>query len=484
MGQLFSASKHTTSSLGLTRKIKVNFPDSSSEVSHHHHHPPTPSDDDLPLLKNAKGHYWYPVNGPKILDACGGAGVACLGHGRKDIVKAATKQMKAYQYASYAHFKLDPVLELSRFLTCSTGGKMQKVYLMCSGSEATEASLKLSIEYFQWINQPQRVNFIARHDSYHGTTLNSLSASGHHAHHLPFLSSILSHQRNFHHIPPFNAYRQQLPSESDSEFVTRKLAELENEFLRLGPETVAAVLLKPVVGAAMGCVPALPGYLPGVKSLCRKYGALLIFDEVMCGMGRTGSLHAWGFEADGEGATPDLRTIAKGFGGGYVPASALLVGKQIAGAVEEQGRVFTHGHTYQDHPVAAAAAMQVQRVIREEKLVENVGQMGELLGRRLKEEIGGHKNVGHVRGRGLFWGVEFVKDKMGKETLEPEERVAQRVWKVCVKKFGVLVYAGQGCAGGGRGDHVMIMPAYDVNGKEVEEIVTRVKGAVEVVFGK
>ncbi|KAK4167540.1 putative aminotransferase YodT [Cladorrhinum sp. PSN259] len=486
MGQLLSTSRCTSHN----QKVEVDFPDSSSEVTHYHRdeHLPSPisSGDNLPILKKAKGHYWYPVNGPKILDACGGAGVACLGHGRKDIVKAATKQMKAFQYASYAHFKVDPVLELSQFLIDSTGGEMQKVYLMCSGSEATEAAIKLAIEYYQWINQPQRVNFITRHDSYHGTTLGSLSVSGHHTRRLPF-HSILSSQ-NFHHILPFNPYRQQSASESLSEFITRKLVELETRFLSLGPETVAAVILEPVVGAAMGCVPSPPSYLSGVRSLCDKYGALLILDEVMCGMGRTGRLHAWQHQSEqdssGNIAVPDLQTIAKSFAGGYMPASALLVSLKITSVMNAQQRVFTHGHTYQNHPVVASVALAVQRTVQKQNLVANALKMGELLGKRLKYELGNHQNVGDIRGRGLFWGIEFVKNKATKEPFDAAEGMAQKVWKVAMEEFRVLLYSGQGCAGRGRGDHVMIMPAYDIGEKEVGEIVRRLKGAVVRVFGE
>ncbi|KAK4146183.1 pyridoxal phosphate-dependent transferase [Dichotomopilus funicola] len=443
----------------------------------------------LPVLKKAKGHYWYPSNGPKILDACGGAGVACLGHGRPDIIKAVNTQMKSATYASYAHFQTPPVQELSDWLIKSTGGEMQKVYVMSSGSEAMEAAVKLAVEYFRWQGQSERTNFIARHDSYHGTTIGALSVSGHHARRAPF-SPLLSPTR-FHHISPCNPYRQ-LPSSSSSTpdwpaYIAEKVAELEATFTTLGPQTVAAVVLEPVVGAALGCVPAVPGYLAAMKAVCERHGALLIFDEVMCGMGRTGWLHAWqgeGKEPAGVVPVPDLQAIAKGFAGGYQPASALLVGRKVAGAMERDGggRVFTHGHTYQNHPVVAAAALVVQRAVEREGLLENVRVQGELLGRLLRERLGSHPNVGDIRGKGLFWGVEFVKDRVTKEPFEPGLGIAERVHKVAVGGFRVLVYHGQGCAGGGRGDHIMIMPAYTISERLVGEIVERVAGAVEEVF--
>lgn len=236
---------------------------------------------------------------------------------------------------------------------------------------------------------------------------------------------------------------------------------------------------EPVVGAALGCVPAVAGYLAAVKRVCARHGALLILDEVMCGMGRTGTLHAWQGE---EGAAPDLQTVAKGFAGGYQPASALLVGGAVAGLMAREGRVFTHGHTYQNHPVVAAAALAVQRAVEREGLLGNVRVQGELLGRLLRERLGDHPNVGDIRGKGLFWGVEFVKDKVTKEPFEPGLGVAQRVHKTAAREFRVLVYHGQGCAGGGRGDDIMVMPAYTVSSKLVAEIVERVAGAVEEVF--
>ena len=359
-----------------------------------------------------------------------------------------------------------------------------------SGSEAIEAALKLSIEYFLWTNQPTRTNFIAREGSYHGTTLGALSASGHPARRAPFDSLLIPSR--FHRISACNPYRQRQPAsspteeekaeepESDTSFITRKTAELEAAFAALGPSTVAAVVLEPVVGAALGCVLAPQGYLTAVKAVCARHGALLILDEVMCGMGRTGTLHAW--QGEGEGVVPDLQAVAKGFAGGYQPASALLVGGRVVGVMEREGRVFTHGHTYQNHPVVAAAALAVQRAVEREGLLANVREQGRLLGKLLGERLGGHPNVGDVRGKGLFWGIEFVRDKVSKEPFEPGLGVAERVQKTAVREFKVLVYHGQGCAGGGRGDHIMIMPAYTISGKLVAEIVERVACAVEQVF--
>ncbi|KAK0736891.1 pyridoxal phosphate-dependent transferase [Apiosordaria backusii] len=426
----------------------------------------------LPLLKTAKGHYYHPVSGPKILDACGGAGVACLGHGtsNKSVIKAINKQLRTFQYASYAHFRVDPVLELEKFLCESTGGKMGRMYLMCSGSEATEAALKFALEYHAWNSQPQRTNIITRSHSYHGTTLGSLSASGHFSRRAPF-SSILNTSQ-FHHLP--------------QEYLTQQISHLDSLFHSLNPSTVAAVILEPIVGAALACVPPVPGYLSAVKSLCRQHGALLIYDEVMCGMGRSSSssslhppnnpppLHAWQSfpeHTPTNDLSPDLQTIAKGFCAGYLPASALLVSTPITSFMTSHNKVFTHGHTYQSHPVVAAAALAVQRQIQSKHLLSNVQKQGKLLMSLLQEKLGQHPNVGDIRGRGLFIGIEFVKDKKSKEPFNREMDIAGRVHRCAAHHWQVLVYASQGCADDtGRGDAIMIMPAYDVTSNEVKDI--------------
>ncbi|KAK3955304.1 putative aminotransferase YodT [Pseudoneurospora amorphoporcata] len=406
---------------------------------------------------------------PAILDACGGAGVACIGHGRKDVIKAITKQMASCSYASYAHFKLGPVEKLSEWLVESTGERMRKVYLMCSGSEAIEAALKLSLEFHSWSTpQNKRINFITRTPSYHGTTIASLSASSHFTRRLPFLSSGILLESHFHPIPACNPYRDFLFNEEPTQdYVRRRLSELESMFLRLGPETVAAVIMEPIIGAALGCVPPPPGYMRGVKKMCERYGALLVFDEVMCGMGRSGSLHAWqsieqNEREEVEEVVPDLQTVGKGFTGGYTPGSALLVGSKITGVMEREGG----------------------GVVEKEGVVGKVNENGAVLERLLRDGLGGRPHVGDIRGRGLFWGIEFVKDEETKEPFDVGLNVAQMVHKTAMKEFGVLVYNGQGCAGEGKGDHVMVMPAYDISVDELEMMVDGLGNAVESVFEK
>ncbi|KAK4639149.1 hypothetical protein QC761_705560 [Podospora bellae-mahoneyi] len=501
MGQLLSTSSSSRRShllpspaskapLGKT-EADILLSDSSSELSHPF---PTEKNNDnatntqtptlLPLLKKAKGHYYYPVSGPKILDACGGAGVACLGHGKsnKSVIKAITTQLNTVQYASYAHFRVDPVLQLEKFLCESTDGKMGKMYLMSSGSEAVEAALKFALEYHAWNGQPERVNIISRSHSYHGTTIGSLSASGHTTRRQPFTSVL--NRTNFHHLPPCNPYRSPLPGE---EYLSSLLTSLESLITTLSPSTIAALILEPIVGAALGCVPPLPGYLSGIKSFCHTHGILLIYDEVMCGMGRTATspshhLHAYQSFPEPD-ISPDMMTIAKSFSASYLPASALLISTPLSNFLTTHNKVFTHGHTNQSHPVVASACLAVQGTIQSRNLLSNVAAQGGLLLHLLQKQLSQHPNVGDIRGRGLFVGIEFIADKTTKQPFERELDIAGRVHKTALKNWQVLVYASQGCADDqGRGDVIMVMPAYDVTAKEIREMVRRIAGAVREVF--
>lgn len=341
-----------------------------------------------------------------------------------------------------------------------------------------EGAIKLAREYFVWTNEPQRVNYIAREESYHGVTLGVLSVGGHVARRNPYKPLLLP---NTYHIPACNPYRQRLPEESDEEFVSRKAEELEQAFLEAGPDTVAAFVAEPVVGAASGCVPSVHGYFQAMKAVCDKYGALFILDEVMCGMGRTGTLHAW----EQEGVAPDIQALGKGLGGGYQPVSAILASNKIVRAMEAKKATFTHGHTYMNHPVACAAALKVQQIVQRDDLLPNVQAQGEYLRKLLQDRLRNHPNVGDIRGRGLFWGVEFVRDKSTKEPFDPKLQLAHRVHQTALDPpYNMAIYYGQGCAGQGRGDHVMIMPAYNITREVVETIVDKFVAVVDDVFGK
>jgi adenosylmethionine-8-amino-7-oxononanoate aminotransferase len=350
--------------------------------------------------------------------------------------------------------------------------------LLETGSEAMEAALKLSRQYFfEKDRASPRVNFIAREGSYHGNTIGALGVSGHLARRAPYEPFLM----NVHQVSACYAYRQRLDEETDESFVARKATELEAKFQGLGPETVIAFICEPVVGAALGCVPYVPGYLKAMRDVCHRHGALLILDEVMSGMGRCGTLHVW----QDEGVAPDLQTIAKGLGGGYQPIAAVLISEKVMKALYNGSGAFVHGQTYQGMPVQAAAALEVQRINRKDNLIDNVRVQGALLEKTLKELLGDHPNVGDIRGKGLFWGLEFVKDKATKEPFDPKLQVAQQVHDTAISEpFNMTMYPGTGTMDGVRGDHIILAPTYICTAEDIKHIASTAAAAVNQVFAK
>ncbi|KAI9932281.1 hypothetical protein ASPWEDRAFT_39839 [Aspergillus wentii DTO 134E9] len=429
---------------------------------------------------SSKGSYIYLEDGQKFLDSTGGAAVSCLGHGNEQVNQAIVDQIKQISYCHTAFFGTQVSEDLASFMVDSTGGKLTKLFVVSSGSEAIEASLKLARQYFLELPspQPQRTRFIARLPSYHGATLGALSAGGHVLRRQPF-EPILS--QNTSHISPCYAYRDKKEGESDGDYVARLAAELDAEFQRVGPETVCAFLAEPVVGASMGCVPAVPGYFPAMKAVCERHGALFILDEIMSGMGRCGTLHAW----EQEDVVPDIQTIGKGLGGGYAPVAGILIGDNVVQVLDKGSGVFRHGQTYQGHPVSCAAALEVQRVIKKEGLVENVRKMGAYLESGLKSRLGSHPNVGDIRGKGLFWGIEFVKDKQTKEPFPVEASIAFLLQETALKPaYSISLYGATGCVDGVRGDHVILSPPYNVSKEEIDIIVDTTARVINDVFTK
>jgi adenosylmethionine-8-amino-7-oxononanoate aminotransferase len=342
-----------------------------------------------------------------------------------------------------------------------------------------EAAIKLARQVF-YENDPatRRVNFITREGSYHGNTIGALAMSGHPVRRAPYEPFLMD---NVHHVSACNAYRQRADGESDSSFVARKATELEAKFQELGPETVIGFVAEPVVGAALGCVPSVPGYLKAMRDVCHKHGALFILDEVMSGMGRCGTLHAW----QNEDVVPDLQTVGKGLGGGYQPVAAVFISSRVVNTLLNGSGQFVHGQTYQGMPVQAAAALEVQRIVEEENLVGNVKRQGLYLEKCLRSRLADHPNVGDIRGRGLFWGLEFVKDKATKEPFDPRLGVAQRVHDTAISApFNMTMYPGTGTVDGFRGDHVILAPAYNATEEDIEHIAQVTSNVVHQVFRK
>ena len=353
-------------------------------------------------------------------------------------------------------------------------GGLAYAYFVSGGSEAIEASIKLARQYFIERGEPQRQHFIARRQSYHGNTLGALAAGGNawrRAPYAPLLSAAFSH------VTPAFAYHEKHDGESDAQFVARLAAELEAEFQRLGPDTVAAFLAEPVVGATAGAVTAPDGYFKAVREICDRHGALLILDEVMCGMGRTGTTHAW----EQEGVAPDIQAIAKGLGGGYQPIGAMLASGKIIDTIRAGSGAFQHGHTYLAHPLACAAALAVQDVIREDNLLEQVKQRGKQLEQRLTERFGNHRHVGDIRGRGLFWAIELVADRASRTSFDPALKLNQKI-KAEAFANGLGCYPGGGTVDGIRGDHVLLAPPYIASADEIDQIVDKLGTAVDNVL--
>lgn len=411
--------------------------------------------------------------GRRYLDASGGAAVSCLGHGHPAVLRALHEQLDTIPYAHTGFFTTDVAERLADRLVADAPEGLDHVYLVSGGSEAVEAALKMARQYFVEKGEPQRRHVIARRQSYHGNTLGALATGGNEWRRAQFRPLLIE----THHIDPCYAYRHQREGESEEEYATRAAQALEDRILELGPDQVIAFVAETVVGATAGAVPPVAGYFKRIRSICDRYGVLLILDEVMCGMGRTGTLHA----CEQEGITPDLMTVAKGLGGGYQPIGAVLLGAHIFRAFAEGSGFFQHGHTYMGHPMAAAAALAVQTVIRDENLLENVTAMGEHLRHRLGERFGDHPHVGDSRGRGLFRGLELVQDRGTKEPFDPALKLNARIKREAMAR-GLMVYPMGGTIDGARGDHVLLAPPFIVRPEEIDTIVGRLGDAIDAAI--
>jgi adenosylmethionine-8-amino-7-oxononanoate aminotransferase len=430
-------------------------------------------DHDYPVAVRAAGIEILDRDGRRYIDASGGAAVSCLGHGHPRVIDAVRRQVGELAFAHSSFFTNEPAEALADRLIAAAPAGLDQVFYVSGGSEAVEAALKMARQYFVEIGQPQRRRFIARRQSYHGNTLGALSVGGNPWRRRPYEPLLL----DVEHVSPCYAYRGREAGESDASYVERLLRELEDTILRVGPETVIAFIAEPVVGATMGAVPALPGYFTGIRALCDRYGILLILDEVMCGMGRTGSL----FASEQEGIDPDIVTIAKGLGAGYQPIGATLASATICEAIREGTGFFQHGHTYMAHPVACAAGLAVQEALVEEQLLGRVSALGAKLKNLLHARLDDHPHIGDVRGRGLFMGVELVADRTTKQTFDPALKL-NAVVKAAAMERGLICYAMGGTIDGRYGDHLLLAPPFIVTDGELEEIVVRLGAAIDAAL--
>jgi adenosylmethionine-8-amino-7-oxononanoate aminotransferase len=422
-----------------------------------------------PRAAGAAGCFIEDAEGRRYLDASGGAAVSCLGHGHPDVLAAMHAQLDRVAYAHTSFFSTPVAEELADVLVADAPAGISHVYLVSGGSEAMEAALKLARQYFVELGQPQRAKFIARRNSYHGNTLGALAVGGNAWRRQQFAPLLI----DVEHVAPTYAYRDQRKDETEAMYCARLVAEIEKAVDTAGPDRVIAFVAETVGGATSGCLTAPPGYYRAVRELCDRHGILLILDEVMCGMGRTGTLHA----CEQEGVAPDLMAIAKGLGGGYQPVGAVLVGRRVIEAIAQGSGFFQHGHTYIGHPMACAAALSVQQVLRRDRLVERCARQGERLAVRLQEAFGSHPHVGDVRGRGLFRALELVADRDSKAPFDPARRVAARV-RAAAMAAGLLCYPMAGTVDGRRGDHVLLAPPFIIEDAEIDLLTERLLDAV------
>jgi adenosylmethionine-8-amino-7-oxononanoate aminotransferase len=423
----------------------------------------------LPVAVAGEGIEIIDSQGRRYMDACGGAAVSCLGHNNARVIDAIKRQAEQLPYAHTAFFTTEAAEALAQCLSEAAPPGLDHVYFVSGGSEAMEAALKLARQYFVERGEPQRRHFIARRQSYHGNTLGALAIGGNAWRREPFLPLLVP----AHHVSPCYAYREQRADESDAAFVQRLADELEQKILALGPDTVAAFVAETVVGATAGAVPPVPGYFKQIRAVCDKYGVLLILDEIMCGMGRTGYLYA----CEEEGVVPDLLTIAKGLGAGYQAIGATLVSDRIYQAIVAGSGFFQHGHTYIGHATACAAALAVQQVIVQDRLLENVQARGAQLRGLLHAEYAGHPHVGEVRGRGLFVGIELVRERAGKTPFAPHLKLHARIKQQAMAR-GLMLYPMGGTIDGVRGDHILLAPPFICTAQQIETMVERTVQAV------
>ena len=430
---------------------------------------------ELPRAVEASGIEVIDAAGRRYIDASGGAAVSCLGHGHPDVLSAMHAQIDRVAYAHTSFFTTDVAEALADRLVATAPPGIGHAYFVSGGSEAVEAALKMARQYFVEIGQPERCHFIARRQSYHGNTLGALAVGGNLWRRQQFAPLLM----DVTHVAPCYEYRDRRADESAEAYGQRLVAELSDAIDRVGGARVMAFIAETVVGATAGALEPVPGYFSGIRRLCDRHGILLILDEVMSGMGRTGTLHA----CEQDDVAPDLLTIAKGLGGGYQPIGAVLVQSRIVDACARGSGVFQHGHTYIGHPVACAAALAVQQVIERDQLLAAVRRQGEGLAARLQQAFGQHPHVGDLRGRGLFRGVELVADRPSKAPFDPAHRLHARI-KAQAMARGLMVYPSGGTVDGKQGDHVLLAPPFIVSDSELDTIVERLASAIDAAIAE
>ncbi len=432
--------------------------------------PRSPGADAPPVAMTGQGCYLTDSDGKQYLDGSGGAAVSCLGHGDREVIAKITAQMNLMAFAHTAFFTSEPAEQLADLLIRQAPAGLDRVYFVSGGSEAVETAIKLARQYFVEKGEVGRHRVISRRQSYHGGTLGALAAGGINWRSQPFAPLMMETS----HISPCYAWRGQREGESEFDYGQRVANHLEDEIQTVGANQVMAFIAETVVGASLGAVAAVSGYFKRIREICDRYGILLILDEVMCGMGRTGSLYA----CEQEGIAPDIMAIAKGLGGGYQPIGATLCSREIYRTIEQGSGVFKHGHTYLGHPAACCAGLAVVNALIERNLIERCRRQGEKLQDALAAQFGSHPYIGDIRGRGLFRGLEIVRDKYTKEPFDPFLGVNKKV-KQAAFEAGLICYPMGGTIDGYKGDHVLLAPPFIIEDNQIDELCEKLSVAID-----
>ena len=424
----------------------------------------------LPKVTHGKGSYLYDSTGKQYIDGSGGPAVYCLGHGDARVNAAIMAQLGQIAHGYRYNFTTDALEQLTEIVQTRCGGSLREMVFVTGGSEAVESCLKIALQYQTAIGQKSRRRFISRQRSWHGNTLGALGVSGFAERTAAFEGAFVPSIK----LSPANAYRP-IAGATALTAGAACAAELEAAILREGPETIAAFIFEPVVGAAGGCVPAPDGYADAVREICSRHGVLMIADEVMCGAGRCGDWRAL------DAVEPDIMSVAKGLAGGYQPLGAAICTTAVWEAIRAADGAFQTGHTFTGHTAACAAGVAVQQIIAEERLVERVAANEPRLKSGLAEALAGVEAVGDIRGRGHFIAVELVADR---ETKAPFPKDRGLFLKIRAQGManGLICYPVGGNVDGVNGDIVILAPPYNVTDGELDEIIAKTASSIRQVL--
>lgn len=440
---------------------------SSSALPAHIH-----STGSLPKVAWAKGSYLHDVNGKQYIDGSGGPAVYCIGHSNPEVNEAITRQLDRIAHGYRYNFTSDALEELTEIVRGRCGGTLNHMVYVTGGSEAVESCLKLALQYHTARGETSRRRFIARERSWHGNTLGALSVSGFLERKRAFEGSLLEVSR----LSPANAYRP-IAGATPETLGEACAQELEDEILRVGPQNVAAFIFEPVVGAAGGCVPAPAGYARRVREICDRHGVILISDEVMCGVGRSGTWRA----LEKDGVEPDIMSVAKGLAAGYLPLGAAIYSDKVNDVINSAHGAPMTGHTFTGHTACCAAGVAVQKILIREKLVEHVGANEAHLKQMIAQALDGVEAVGDIRGRGYFIGTELVEDRATKKPFDAGRKLYMRIRQKALDN-GLICYPVGGNVDGVNGDVVILSPPYNSTEAELTEMVDKMARSIKQVL--